>query len=745
MVKVRVEQATYSKGSVDLDHWLEQLAARDRQFDLNRIRQACELSHQAEEKAIQTNTGWLKGRSSYGMGLDMADILLELKVDEDGLIAAIVYRAVRENQITLNHVRKQFGNKVAELVEGVLRMAAISNMQLSRDTPILGEKSDQLEQARRMIVSLVDDVRVALIKLAERTCAIRTVNLNPRDKQEKLAAEIVDIYAPLSHRLGIGHLKWELEDLAFRCLETNTYRQIAALLDGTRTVRQDYIEGVIDNLSSKLRGSGIDSDVLGRAKHIYSIWRKMQEKGIPFSQVYDVRAIRVLVPEVKDCYTALYIVHSLWRTIPHEFDDYIASPKPNGYRSLHTAVIGPEGKVLEVQIRTHEMHEEAEYGVCSHFKYKVGEEDVVLTPRGYEERILWLRQLLERQDEDGDLSLMADDLLSEVSIERIYLYTPEGHVVDMTPGATPIDFAYRVHTEVGHRCRGAKVNGQIVPLNTRLKSGDQVEIMTGDEPEPRREWLHVHLGYVSTSRARSKIQSWFGRRAKEKNVIEGKKLLLTELTYLGIETIDYDMLTAELGFSTADELFTAIGAGDIETHSVIDVIELNADFAPADQQLTLSLLEEEGKVEDRLISGIGELPFELGECCQPVPGDSIIGVMQEDDQSVMIHRQDCIGALKGEVEKRIIRVSWEKEVTRTFTVDLEVQAYDRRGLLYDVTGILFHENNNVLAANVINQESSNQIVLRLTIEVESLNKLVRILEKIERLSNVISAKRRVNR
>ncbi|MEO2174622.1 MAG: HD domain-containing protein, partial [bacterium] len=353
MVKVREEQPLHFDGSINLELWLAQLTEKIPELNLARIREVCDLSQQAEEKAVSTNSVWEEGQSSYKTSLDMANILTELHMDEDGLVAALIYRAVRENQITLNHVKKTFGDKVAGLVEGVLRMAAISNIELSSDQPLLGERSDQLEQARRMLVSLVDDVRVALIKLAERTCAIRNIKKSSPEKRIRLAREIFEIYAPLAHRLGIGYIKWELEDIAFRYLEPTAYKRIAALLDEKRTDRQEYIERVIETLGQKLQLVRIEADIDGRVKHIYSIWRKMRNKGISFTEVYDVRAVRILVPEVNDCYRVLGVVHNLWRNVPHEFDDYIATPKENGYRSLHTAVIGPEGKGLEIQIRTH--------------------------------------------------------------------------------------------------------------------------------------------------------------------------------------------------------------------------------------------------------------------------------------------------------------------------------------------------------------------------------------------------------
>jgi GTP pyrophosphokinase len=727
-------------GAIDLEFWLVKLAEQNPGLNLARVRLACELSEQAEERATASNTTWQVGRSSYRFGLEMVDILVELRVDEDGLLAAIIYRAVRENQITLNHVKKQFGKAVSDLVEGVLKMAAISNIQFGNRKPILGEKSDQLEQARRMLVALVDDIRVALIKLAERTCAIRSVSKSVPEKRIRLAREISEIYAPLAHRLGIGHLKWELEDLSLRYLEPTAYVRIAKELDEKRIARESYIDDVIIELGKKLRLVKIDAKLEGRAKHIYSIWRKMRKKGISFSQVYDVRAVRLLVSNNDDCYRALGVVHNLWRNIPHEFDDYIANPKENGYKSLHTAVIGPDNKVLEIQIRTKDMHEEAEFGVYSHWEYKAP--DTKGESKSYEERIGWLRRILEWQDELEDLPDLAKEILTDIDLDRIYMFTPEGHVVDMTPGATPLDFAYRVHTEVGHKCRGAKINGRVVPLNTELKSGDQVEIIVGDEAEPRREWLHEHLGYVATTRARAKIQAWFGHREKQKNIDAGKKLLLEEFAQLGIESLDLNKLLEQIDFANTNDLFFAIALGDVDVVSIVAIAADIASPVESASQLSLGLNNIESHKE-ALISGLGSLEYQISDCCKPVPGDSIVGV-NDDANIVQVHLEDCLQALKADVYGRIMRLDWGDEVNTTFPVNVDVQSYDRPGLLYDITGIFMRETTNVLSIQMEIDKQKNLATLKMQIEVSKLSKLLRMLELIEQLPNVISARRSIS-
>ena len=735
MVKVRQEQPLLVDGSVNIEMWLCKIGDARPEINLSRLREVCDLSKQAEGKAVATGGVWAEGHSSFRMGLAMAEILNELYVDEDGMVAAIIYRAVRENQLTLDHVKKQFGTDVARLVEGALKMAAISDIQFGTTKKLFGERQDQMEQARRMLVSLVDDVRVALLKLAERTCAIRNAVASKNPGGLKLAREVFEIYAPLAHRLGIGHLKWELEDLSFRLREPLSYKRIAKLLDEKRTVRQEYIANVVSELNLRVKQVGIDCKVDGRPKHIYSIWRKMRRKGIPFSEVYDVRAVRILVGDEGDCYRILGVVHNQWRNVPHEFDDYVANPKENGYQSLHTAVIGPEGKILEIQIRTQEMHEEAEFGVCSHWQYK--DTDDLKGSESYEQRIAWLRQIIEGQDEEDDSEL---DLFSALSVDRIYVFTPDGDVVDMTPGATPIDFAYRVHTEIGHKCRGAKLNGRVVPLNTAMSSGDRIEIIVGDEPEPRREWLHEHLGYVATSRARAKIQGWFARREKEKNVEEGKKLLVEELSHLGVEHFEFSDLVDRMDYESPNELFYAIAVGEL---AAFDVVEEAADLVQldiSDHQLDLDIGAAENKAT---IKGQGDLDFEMSECCQPVPGDLIVGVVDDADL-VHVHRHDCLQALKADVYGRLMSLEWKESVEVTFPVSIEVLAYDRFGLLHDITGILMREHTNVRSTTTVTDRHNNRVSIKMVIEVVQLNKLLQTFEKIKQLPNVTSARRTVS-
>ena len=504
MVKVREDHPVRYDGTVDLDAWLNRLGAGFGAAETGRLRSACEICLQVEQEARQmvTETAWPSGPGCFRTGLEMVEILAELKLDIDSLIAAVLYRAVRERKLSIKKVEEHFGRVVARLIKDVQGMAVISTVLNPARKQVLDQRQDQLDKVRKMLVSIIDDVRVALIKLAERTCAIRAVKDADKEKRQRVAREVFEIYAPLAHRLGIGYIKWELEDLSFRYLKPQDYKKIARLLDEKRIDREQYIDDVVSSLQQALGEAHIEAEVCGRVKHIYSIWRKMNRKGLDFRDLYDIRAVRILTNEVRDCYASLGVVHSLWNHIPQEFDDYIATPKENGYRSLHTAVFGPAGKTLEVQIRTHSMHEEAELGVCAHWKYKGT--DTNNQSDSYEEKIAWLRQVMEWHEELGDLDGIGDQWRADVEPDRIYVFTKDGHVVDLALGATPIDFAYRIHTEVGNKCRGAKVAGRIVPLNHTLKTGDQVEILTASNGHPSRDWLNPDLGYVTTTRARAK-------------------------------------------------------------------------------------------------------------------------------------------------------------------------------------------------------------------------------------------------
>jgi len=747
MVKVREDQPINADGQIDLDAWIAEIEHKVKLDDVDQFRRACALAKQYEEQDIAKNEQWAAGVSSLQIGMEMTQVLVELHMDQPSLVAGIIYRPVREGKLTLAQVEKQFGIEVAKLIEGVLQMAAISQAQAASRLRVLGQNEAQVEHVRKMLVAMIDDVRVALIKLAERTSAIRVVKNAPDERRLKVAREVFDIYAPLAHRLGIGHIKWELEDLAFRYLEPEAYKKIAKLLDEKRMDRQQYIENVVTTLRTALEAAGIKIDIQGRAKHIYSIWRKMRRKNIDFSQVYDIRAVRILVPELKDCYAALGIVHTFWRNIPHEFDDYIANPKENVYRSLHTAVIGPEGKVLEVQIRTFDMHEDAELGVCAHWLYKGT--DVDAKDNGYEQKISWLRQVLEWHEELGDLNELMGSLRQDVSPDRIYVFTPDGHVVDLQPGATPVDFAYRVHTEIGHRCRGAKVNGRIVPLTYKVKTGEQIEILTSRDARPSRDWLNGEYGYVRTSRARAKVAGWFRSQAREQNIDDGKALLAPELNRLGMGKVNLEQICKDMGLNEVDDLYAGIGSGTVRMGQVVHHAQRQVEpVGKQDDQLSLLPAgqhhhhEHVSGKDDIYIKGVGKLLSSLANCCHPVPGEEIVGFITQG-RGISIHKADCTNLinLKEHHPKRIIDVTWGDAPQQQYPVELALKAYDRRGLLKDITMLLANEDANVLAMNTLSHQQDGTVDMMVTVEIDDLERLGQLMNKLDQLPNIVEVKR----
>jgi GTP pyrophosphokinase len=739
MVKVRDRHSLTEVGRVDIDHWIERLGEDLKLRDPGELREACALAESLELACERTH----RVGSSFRMGLEMADILAELRLDQAALEAAVLYRAVREGMIDIETIGKRFGKEVASLIDGVLQMAAISASQL----PSHGmNQHDQQDNLRKMLVTMIDDVRVALIKIAERTCALRQVKEASREKCQRVAREVFDIYAPLAHRLGIGQLKWELEDLSFRFLHEDEYKGIARQLAEKRVDRDRFIHDVVATIRSMLATQGISRyDVEGRAKHIYSIWRKMKRKHIDFSQVHDVHAVRILVPEISDCYIVLGLMHSRWHHVPNEFDDYIANPKKNGYQSLHTAVMGPDNKVLEIQIRTFTMHEEAELGVCAHWRYKG--HDTRTKSSSYEEKIAWLRQVLEWQEEVGDFGDLREGLSSDVAPDRIYVFTPDGHVIDLPRVATPIDFAYRVHTEVGHRCRGAKVNGRIVPLTYRLETGQQVEILTASKGGPSRDWLNPGLGYVCTSRARSRIQAWFKHQARDQNLEEGRTLFEREMARLDVDGIDLETLAHRVNYATAEDMYAALGAGDLRIGQVLHQAQHLFGEHDGLEQLDRLLAkprrtQDKGSGSDITVLGVGNLKTSMANCCHPVPGEEIVGFITQG-RGVTVHRQDCpnILQLRMDEPQRIIEVEWGQRASTQYPVDIEIQAWDRSGLLRDVTGVLGQEHVNVLSVNTLTDTDEGIARLTITVEVDGLETLGRLFSRIQQLSNVIEVRR----
>ncbi len=743
MVKVRADLPVSASGEIDIPAWIDHISELTNVDEGGRsaLLKAVQTVQKADRDAPADHP-WSAGQSCLKSGVEIVEILADLRLDVESLVAAMLYRAVRERTLAIDGLEDGFGEVVVKLIRGVLGMAAITGMRNDTATSVFGRESqEQTEKVRKMLVAMVDDVRVALIKLAERTYAIRALKNASEEKRLRVAREVSEVYAPLAHRLGIGHIKWELEDLAFRYLHPEEYKRIARLLDERRLARQEYINNVLATLEDQLAEANISAKVMGRAKHIYSIWRKMQRKEIGFSQVYDIRAVRILVPTVRDCYAALGIVHSQWRNIPNEFDDYIASPKENGYRSLHTAVIGPEQKILEVQIRTEAMHDEAEFGVCAHWRYKGADDDV--EEDSYEQKIAWLRQVLEWHDEVGGGNPLEDHLTHGIEQDRIYVFTPDGHIVDLPQGATPLDFAYQIHTDIGHCCRGAKVNGRIVPLNHPLKTSDQVEILKGKREAPSRDWLSPALGYLRTSRARAKVQQWFKMQARDRNIADGRAMLDREFRQMALADLDFDKLVSVMNLNSLDDLYAAVGASDLGVNQVLNAAQRLMGAPQPQPVLSMTSKAQSDVGADIYIDGVGSLLTNIAQCCHPLPGDAILGYITQG-RGVSIHRQDCPNVLHlyEDEPERIIKVDWGKAPQSTYSVDILVEAFDRHGLLRDITTLLDRERINISALQTLSDKRLNTVDMQITMEIRGFEELSHILAKLNQLPNIASARRK---
>ena len=713
--------------------WLDSLRATLAPADHARLTDACALAEQAH--AGQTRAS---GEPYVRHVLAVANILAELHLDTDTLIAAVLHDTVEDTDVTLDQIRDRFGNDVASLVDGVTKMALISSL---RGAERAEREHLQAENLRKMLLAMAEDVRVVLIKLADRLHNMRTLQALPPARQQRIARETMDIFAPLANRLGIWQIKWELEDLAFRYLNPDAYKAIARQLAERRVERDAYIARFVDHLQQELDTVGIHAEVRGRAKHIYGIWKKMQRKRQAFHQIYDVRAVRIYVDTIPECYAALGVVHTQWQYLPGEFDDYIATPKENNYRSIHTAVVGPEGKVVEVQIRTWEMHRESEYGVAAHWRYKEGAQ----SDSDFDEKIAWLRQLLEWKDEVSGAGEFVDQFKSAVFADRVYVFTPQGRIIDLPAGATPIDFAYRIHTEVGHRCRGAKVNGRMVPLTHKLKTGDRVEILTVKKGGPSRDWLNPALGYLATSRARHQVQHWFRRQNHEQNVAAGRAIVERELRRLGLADVSYGKLAQQRGQRSVDDMLAQVGIGEIRPTRIVAAAQplSSPPPAPEAQPLVRRSRQQQGAGDIR-VHGVGDLLTKFARCCKPVPGDPIVGYLTQN-QGISIHRRDCHNVLHTVAKhpERLVEVDWGPEQTAGhYSVDIELVAFDRQGLLRDVTTVLANEKLNITAVNTTTRRATHTTHMVITVEVPDLGVLSRVLARLGQLPNVTEARRR---
>lgn len=691
--------------------------------------------HQQEEAHLLT------------FGVEMVEILNSLNMDADSLFTAMLFPIVRDQLVDLAQIEEDFGANISKLVRGVIEMDNIRQLNITHSASSL-----QVDNVRRMLLAMVDDFRCVIIKLAERIAFLRDAEKNYTEEERVLAAkECANIYAPLANRLGIGQLKWELEDYCFRYLHPEQYRVIAKLLKERRLDREQYIADFVSELSGYLQENIPQVEVYGRPKHIYSIWRKMQKKHLEFSDLYDVRAVRIVVQKLQDCYTALGIVHTHFKHLPKEFDDYVANPKPNGYQSIHTVVLGKGGKPIEVQIRTQQMHDDAELGVAAHWKYKEG---ASAGRNGYEEKIAWLRKLLAWQDDITDSGEVMAELRSQVFDDRVYVFTPKGEVVDLPTGSTPLDFAYAIHSEIGHRCIGAKVGGRIVPFTYQLQMGDQVDIITQKNPNPSRDWLNPNLGFTHTAKARAKIHAWFKKLDRDKNIPAGKELLESEINRLGISLKQVEQQALpRYNLKNLDDLYAGIGGGDIRIGPLINFLQnkfIKISAQEVDEEIlrhvsTKSAANAQQKTERKdcvIVEGVGNLMHHIARCCQPIPGDSIVGYITMG-RGISIHRCDCEQFLELQTvhPERVVESRWGDNYSNGFHLNIRIVASDRNGLLRDITTVLANDKISVLGVSSRTDTKRQVANIDMQIELNNVEMLSKILSRLEKLDDVIEAKR----
>ena len=672
--------------------------------------------------------------------VDAALTVANLQLDADAISAALLHDVQEDCGVPNEEIASRFGADVAKLVDGVTKLK-----RLEWQSPDVSnvDASVQAENLRKMFLAMAEDVRVVIVKLADRLHNMRTLEYLPPERREHTAQETMEIYAPLASRLGIWQIKWELEDLAFRHLQPQTFEKIAQLVASKRSSRERYIAQVEKVLGEELKAQGIEASIQGRAKHIYSVHQKIQKyaaQGKTFSEIYDLLAIRILVDTVGDCYSALGAVHGLWRPLPGQFDDYIATPREDAYQSLHTTVMCIDSRPLEVQIRTHEMHRVAEYGVAAHWRYKEGGKQDVR----FEERLSWLRQLLEWQRDMAHAEEFVETVKTDVFQDQVFVYTPKGEIKALPAGSTAIDLAYRIHTDLGHHCVGAKVNGRLVSLNQPLKHGDVVEIMTGRSSRgPSRDWLNRNLGYVRTNHARQKIRQWFRKQERAENIDRGREQLERELRRLGVTLAECkDELLREFKAESLDDFYAAIGFGGVSLHQVARRIEHLLQPEPAAPATPAEAPARPVSTTSIQVLGTGDLLTMLGRCCNPVPGDDIIGYVTRS-RGVTVHRRDCFNVLHEDEPQRLVEVEWGR-TGELFPVAVDIEAYDRVGLLRDVSTIVAEEKVNMVAVRT-QERGDHTTTVSLTLETEGVAQLSRLLSKLETVRAVISVSRSIGR
>jgi GTP pyrophosphokinase len=673
-------------------------------------------------------------KAAIDEGRAIADIVAPLGLGPEILAAVLAGPAFREECIGEKELKN---NVLKDISRFIIGYGQLDQFSLPRNwQPGEALAVQQSEALRKMLLAVVSDVRLVLVRIADQLYRLRKAKNAPRKLRDALALETREIYAPLANRLGVWQLKWELEDLAFRYIEPDAYLEIARTLKERRDERVGFLEKFQATLQKELVAEGIEAQISGRPKHIYSIWRKMQRKDRGIDSLYDILAVRLLVDSVGDCYAALGIVHNLWSYIPGEFDDYIANPKDNDYRSLHTAVVGPEGKTVEIQIRTHEMHRHAELGVAAHWRYKEGGG----VPAAFDQKIRFLRQLLEPADDGSDL---LDQIRDDIFEDRVYAISPRGDVVELCANATPLDFAYHVHTQVGHRCRGAKVNGRIVPLTYQVKNGDQIEIITGSQPQPSRDWLNPQLGYLAGARARAKVRNWYRHQDRDQHMRQGREVLDRELHRLNVRDVPTDTIAKQLKFADTDALAVALGAGDITSASIPTALQHIRGTELSERIRPRRHKRKQDGPDSVAVTGVGDLLCNFARCCRPVPPEPIVGYITQG-RGVSIHRQDCgnfLGLNKRSPE-RTLEISWGESDSAAYPVDLSVYAFDRSGLIRDITAVLADDDANIINLTSQTDKTSMQVVMEISIDVKDLPTLSTIIARLEQLTNVVSVRRK---
>jgi len=701
---------------------LATLAAHYPDGDVAQVRDAFEhLAVQCRERGV---------RVDIGHELETVLVLANLRVDPPALAAALLAPLVVDGDQPAASFRERFGGEVADLLDGVARLARIQWDRIEEEAA---------ETLRKMFLAMARDVRVVLVVLAIRVRKMRELRVDSASvvDAERVARETLEVFAPLANRLGIWQLKWELEDGALRVLEPEVFHEITRLLEESRAERQAFITAVMETLKAELDAAGVAASMKGRAKHVYSIYKKMQRKSLSFDELYDISAVRVLTDEIKDCYAALGAVHSLWVPVPGEFDDYVAKPKNNGYQSLHTAVVGPEGRPLEVQIRTHEMHQFAEFGVAAHWAYKEAKQSAA------DEKFMVLRRLMDWERDLSDPHQFVESLKTDVFEDQVYVFTPGGDIIDLPQGATPLDFAYRIHTEVGHRCRGAKVNDQIQPLDYNLKTGERVEILTQKQSAPSRDWMNLAFGYLQTSSARTKVRQWFRLQGRDEAIASGRELVDKELKRLELKHATVEQIAELLKYPTVEDLFAAVGYGDRSPQSVgSGALQIERDNAPpSEPQVPPSVGPERRKKAASGVSlqGVDDILGKRARCCNPVPGDKVVGFVTRG-RGVVIHRRDCQHVTHSDEPERLVDIDWGPETGDRHPVDIQIRAHDRPGLLRDLSNLITNAGVNMTSARVETHKDGSAW-LKLGLEFRSAEEVVKVLQRIDRYPGILEVRR----